>query len=187
MRRMSSARRGPLATAVSAVVACLLVAGCSGSDSAAVPTPMHPGTAATSTTATPSGNPTDIAAAAAIAAVQKLYAELNTSVETGRVTGYRATFTPECLTCVRDERAIAKIYKSGGRITGGTYRVNALAVVWNKSDLIIVQGQLSAEPLVVRRGGRVVERDPALKPFSFVWKVKPIHEAWLVTEVQALK
>jgi hypothetical protein len=185
MRRIWSARRGPVVF----VSACLFaLAGCRGSDpSPAAPNTMHPGTAVTPTTSTPTGDPTDIAAAAAIAAVQRWKDAFNSSIRARSSAEYRTTFTNECTICRNDAKVTDAIYKKGERIVGGNFHVSDLRVVWNKADLVIVQGRFSADPLTVRKGTRVVDRDGGLKPFPFAWKVKPVSGQWLVTSVDALK
>jgi hypothetical protein len=165
----------------------LFVAGCSGSEPSPAPTSRHPGTAATSTPTSPSADPTDIAAAAAIAAVKKLYAELNLAIHSGKTTQYRQTFTNRCSICVHDADVTDSIYRKGQRVDGGTYRLDKLVVVWNKPDLVIVQGVLSATPLTVRKGTHVITRDSALKPSAFTWDVVPHSGSWLVSKVVPLR
>ena len=185
MRRIWSARRGPVVF----VSACLFaLAGCSGSDPGpAAPTTMHPGTAVTPTSSTPTGDPTARAAAAAIAAVQRWKDAFNSSIRARSSAEYRTTFTNECSICRNDAKVTDAIYKKGERIVGGSFHVSELSVVWNKGGLVIVQGRLSADPLTVRKGTSVVDRDSGLKPFPFAWKVKPVSGQWLVTSVDALK
>jgi hypothetical protein len=194
MRRMSPARRGPLAAAVTALsaglaglVCCLSLGGCSGSDPGPAPTTMHPGTAATPTTATPSGNPTDIAAIAAIAAVQKLYAELNRSLTTGDTTSYRRTFTRACTLCLTDARVTDRLSAKDERVVGGGYRATELNAVYNQPGLVIVQGVLSEPPLVVMKGARVIARQGRLTETSFTWRAVPVNGTWLISAVEVLK
>jgi len=187
MRRIWSARRGPVVY----VSACLLIAGlagCRGDDPGpAAPTTMHPGTAVTPTSSTPTGDPSDIAAAAAIAAVQKLYAELNASLRSGITEAYRQAFTRQCSVCLGTANSIDRIHERRQRIVGGRFYVSKLVVVFNQSDRIIVQGVLRSDPLTVRAGAQVVDRDSGSSPTAFTWEAKPVGVGWAIASVEVLK
>jgi hypothetical protein len=184
MRRMSSARRGPLAAAVSVAIGCLLLGGCSGSDPGPAPTTMHPGTAAT-TTATPSGNPTDIAAAAAIAAVQKLYAEYNAMLKSGSSRDYRRTFTKACRYCSGNANRVDQIHRKGQKIFGGSVRLTNLRPAEVRDRLAVIEGTMIDSPVTVKQGDRVVDRFAGGGSVLFTWIVELSGaNSWLVTDEQ---
>jgi hypothetical protein len=187
MGRVLRCRRGSFVLVVGLCWLLVFVAGCSGSEPSPAPTSRHPGTAATSTPTSPSADPTDIAAAAAIAAVKKLYAELNRSLHTGETRGYRNSFARSCTLCVGNADTIDRIHREKQRIVGGDFTVTRLVVVWNKPDLVIVQGELRSKPLTVRAGSRVVDRDSGSPPTSFTWDYRPVGATWAITAVEVLK
>jgi hypothetical protein len=163
-----------------------LLAGCFSGDPSSPPTTMHPGTAATSS-ATPSSNPTDAAAAAAIAAVQALYDDLNFSLRSGSTIRYRSRFTDACVVCISNANAIDHLIRAHKRIEGGQFYVSNLTVVLNQTDILVVQGRLRSDSLVVRKGNKVSARDSGAKLTAFAWHVSPSQGMYLVTDVQALK
>jgi hypothetical protein len=172
------------------LVVVLLASGslvaCSSGDPSSPPTTMHPGTAATST-ATSSGDPTEVAGAAAIAAVQTLYDDLNFSLRSGSTTRYLSRFTKACVACISNANTIDLLIRDHKRFEGGQFYVSNLTVVLNRADLLVVQGRLRSDPLVVRAGNKVSARDNGAKLTAFAWHVSPSHGVFLITDVQALK
>ena len=187
MRRIWSARRGPVVY----VSACLLIAGlagCRGDDPGpAAPTTMHPGTAVTPTSSTPTGDPTDIAAAAAIAAVQKLYADFQAMTVSGSSQGYRRDFTRACSACAANARFVDGLTRRGQRLVGSGFSVEGLKVVWNKPNVVLVQGRLSHPDFMIRGGGTVKGKIRALPVTAFAWRVVPVQDSWLIASAEALK
>jgi len=199
MRRMSPARRGPLDLVLYAAVYAVLGAAtvllaaagltsCTGSDpGAAAPSSLHPGTAATPTTSTPSGNPTDLAGAAAIAAVQKLYAEYNRMLRSGSSAAYRKTFTTACTFCVQDALGIDRISSRGQTISGGTVIASGLRLALARTDLVVVEGDQTDSPAAVHKGGRVVTRFAGGAKTHLTWRVQLVADTWLVTDESPVK
>jgi hypothetical protein len=171
------------------LVVVLLASGslvaCSSGDPSSPPTTMHPGTAATST-ATPSSNPTEAAAAAAIAAVRKLYADFKAMTSSGSTADYRRDFTPDCQVCLTDARFIDKLTKQQERLSAEGFTITRLFVVWNKPNVVVVQGYLSHPGFRIVRGDVTVRRIPALRPTEFLWHVAPRAGGWKIESAEAV-
>jgi hypothetical protein len=189
MRRMSPARRGPLATALTALSAglaglfcCLALGGCSGSDPGPAPTTMHPGTAATPTTATPSGNPTENAYASAIAAVEKMYVEYNLALRSGRTAAYRATFANTCGYCQQNAKFIDANTGRGRSIVGGQFTLTRMHKATIHESDIYVQGRASETAARIVESGKTIQRFKAAPSFLVLWTVRQIGEKWIVTK-----
>lgn len=180
MRRFP-ARRGLLIAVFAGVVAS-----CSGNPPTPAPTPLHPGTAAT-VTPTPSGNPTDVAAAAAIAAVQKLYIDFKAMADSGSSTSYRRDFTANCQPCSTDAKFIEGLTQHQQTLAGGAFHVSGLAVVWNKPDLVVVQGLLSHPRLHIMSGQRTIREIAALETTRFIWHVRPTADGWKIESAEAIR
>ena len=165
----------------------VFVAGCSGSEPSPAPTSRHPGTAATSTPTSPSADPTDIAAAAAIAAVNKLYAEYNAMLKSGSSASYRQTFTRACNFCLQDANTVDRISSEGQTISGGIIRTSRLRVALAEPRLAVVEGDQTDSPAVVRKAGNVVTRYAGGTTSHFTWRVELVDDAWLITDVSPVR
>ena len=159
---------------------------CTGGDPDPAPTTLHPGTPATPT-ATPSGNPTDLAATAAIAAVQKLYADFHRMTESGSTPAYREDFTESCAACSANARLVESLALRHERIVGTGFVVDGLKVVLNQPNVVIVQGLLSHPTFTIRHGDMVKDTIAALPVTAFAWRVVPVGAKWLVAAADALK
>jgi hypothetical protein len=176
------------------VLAALVVAatgtGCSGrSDPAPTPSTHQVGTAPSSTP--PTASPTTTSAAdrkaAAIAAVQRLYAELNAATKSGDTTAYRKTYTSTCSYCVGDAATIDGFTRKHEHVIGGETRVSGLQVIYSGAKFLIVEGTLSGAKASIVRSGRIVERYPSTRPFSASWHTELVHGVWLVTDSEVLR
>ncbi|MDP9220416.1 MAG: hypothetical protein M3P23_07740 [Actinomycetota bacterium] len=116
-----------------------------------------------------------------------MYAELNTSLRTGNTVAYRRSFTRQCSVCLGNANSIDRIHEKRQRIVGGRFYVSKLVVVFNQVDRVIVQGVLRSDPLTVRAGVRVVERDSGSSPTAFTWDAKPVGVGWAIASVEVLK
>src|ERR1700712_2784802 len=139
MRRNPPARRGRTTIAASCLGLTLCAAvsltactadsdprppppGTPDSNPSPTPSPLHPGTAGTTTTTTaPSGNPTDVAATAAIAAVHAWEAGFNESLRSTSTKAFRRTFSTRCAICLRDAEVTDGFHAKGELIEGGEY------------------------------------------------------------------
>jgi len=183
MRRIWSARRGPVVVLVST---CLLsggLAACRGDDPGpAHPTTMHPGTAVTPSTSTPTGDPTDIAYASAVAAVEKMYVEFNGALRSGRTTDYRTTFAKSCGYCQENARVIDTSTKHKRSVLGGQYTLTRMQKATIHGGDIYVQGWVSQAAARIVESGKTVQRFQAAQPFLVVWTVRQVHNTWIVTQ-----
>jgi hypothetical protein len=179
MRRIWSARRGPVVF----VSACLFaLAGCGGSDPGpAAPTTMHPGTAVTPTSSTPTGDRTDMATAAAIAAVTRLYAEYNAALTSGNTTEYRKVFLRSCTYCERNARTIDSIARKGQSIVGGAFILSDMQFAAVQPKFVLVQGRLAQAKTRIVKGSTVIDTYPATRPRWIVWRAVMLKGAWVVS------
>jgi hypothetical protein len=183
MRRIWSARRGPVVF----VSACLFaLAGCGGSDPGPVaPTTMHPGTAVTPTTSTPTL--TTDPSVAAIAAVEKLIREYNLMLSSGTTERFRATFTRSCGFCLEDANSLDRIFRAGKTISGGGLRVTHLRVALAQHSLAVVEGDQRDSPAIVRLRGKVVDRFAGGTTSHLTWRVESVQGVWLIADESPVK
>ena len=186
MCRGQRCRRGSFVLVVGLCWLLVFVAGCSGSEPSPAPTSRHPGTAATSTPTSPSADPTDIAAAAAIAAVNKLYAEYNAMLKSGSSASYRQTFTSKCGLCLTNANRLDGISAKHQRVQGGRLNPNRLKAVLFRSRRVLVQGELHSPSAVVVQGRHVIQRFPDGGTHDYTWDVIQSGSGWLVADLQAL-
>jgi hypothetical protein len=159
---------------------------CSGGSSSDAPTPLRPGTAPTSTS-TGSKTAAGAAVTAAIEAVERMYSEFNLSLRSGDTRRFRATFTRDCGVCLTDAHVTDGIRARGETIHGGGYRLTDVQVVDKESGFLIVQGTISEPATVVKKGNRIVAKQDALPPTSFIWHVVAVSGSYLVASSEALK
>jgi hypothetical protein len=143
---------------------------------------MHPGTAATPTTSTPTGDPTDIAAA--IAAVRRLYAEYNAMLASGSSELYRKTFTKACSYCLGNANRVDRIHQRRQHVEGGAVKLSRLRVADVQRQFVVVEGTMTDSPVVVKDGDRVVDRFAGGTSVRFTWTVEPAGGGWLVSNEQ---
>ena len=160
----------------------VLVAGCSGSEPSPAPTGRHPGTAATSTPTRPSADPTDIAFASAIAAVERMYAEFNLALRSGRSTNYRATFADSCRYCADNARLIDTTAQRGRSIVGGQFTLTRMQKAMVHGRDVYVQGWASQAAARIEKDGKTVQRFEAAAPFLAVWTVRQVEDKWIVVQ-----
>jgi hypothetical protein len=132
------AMRVTLATAVSAVA--LVLTGCGGDPATPAPFTPSPSVDASSPSSSDSTSPgpeeptlpaaavgADRAAARAFVAY---YVELiNYAQATGNVAGLRRASTQDCRACRATTRSVSKLYREGGQIEGGAWRIRSWAAV----------------------------------------------------------
>jgi hypothetical protein len=82
---------------------------------------------------------------------------------------------------------VDKLTTKHQRLVGRGFVVSDLSPVWNRPDLIIVQGRLSHGAFTIQRGTTVIDRLKPLPVTAFTWHVVPVDGAWLVGSAEALK
>jgi hypothetical protein len=160
----------------------MLLPACTGGSSSDVPTPLHPGTAPTSTTATPTAIPTEVAAAAAIAAVQRMYAEYNTMLQTLSSEKFRKTFAKSCAFCVGDADTIDDISRRSETIDGGVMRLLRYRVDYATDRVAIVEGDVKDSPATVLKGSQIVKRFAGGTTTQLTWRVEKQVTGWIITQ-----
>jgi hypothetical protein len=142
---------------------------------------MHPGTPATST-ATPSGNPTDLADAAAIAAVQRMYAEFNVALHSLRSDAYRQTFTKGCGYCVSNADLVDGLRDKRERIVGGQFSLTGLRVAYVQPTFVLVEGYLAQDAARITKQGSTVKDYKAAPHFRAIWRVERLDGTAVITK-----
>lgn len=145
MRRLSRV----VATVVSVAVIGL-AAGCGGDNPTPSAAPLNPTTSPTTDTAVPvpefpaAAKPEDKAGANAF--VRHWVAVLNYAGRTGKAELLRELSTPDCVRCAALSDGIDRIYKAGGRISGGGWRVLSMTQYGPTQNRYFVDATIQSSP-----------------------------------------
>jgi hypothetical protein len=158
--------------------------GCSGSvPSPADPASAHPGTAPPGTSvATPSQDPGQ----AAIAAVQRMYAEYNRMLKSGSSVAYRRTFTSDCSICSANADTTDRIAAKHEQVVGGQLTLSRLRIVTDEGALVIVEGSLNSPAAEIVKGGSTLKRFLGGGIHQYTWRLLMTDGQLLVSSVTTL-
>jgi hypothetical protein len=146
--------RRSLVGAAGVLAALLVLAGCGG-DPKADPSPS-PSTPSVSTTPSPTAPVMPAAAsentkAGAIAFVRYYIELINHAQATGDVAALESVESAGCESCAKVRTSIAKIYASGGSITGGSWHPHLRTALQNDDGSWLVSGYIQFDPEQVKR------------------------------------